>query len=303
MSLNKLVVSFARLTVPKLSPVSDGAVHTFYRGFHQSTNNLKNFNSRVPKNIKIGRFRFEVGVDFKNYTLTPLKTAKTGGRGPDGKIWVHRIGGGDKLLYRMIDNKRIGPSEGEPLLERVNTVMKDPCRSAYIAVVAGGDKKRYIIASEKMKEGDIIKTSGVLTSMPVRATDGDAFPIGSLPLGTIIHNIEKLPKEGGTVALAAGCSGVYVRRAGDKCVVRMPSKREIILSERCMVVVGKVSNIDHHKTKKMKSPQESRWRGIRPKSGWWQRKDGYCGRKIKPIKPAYEAKPISERPEVFKLTV
>ncbi|KAK0041548.1 39S ribosomal protein L2 mitochondrial [Biomphalaria pfeifferi] len=283
--------------------LSNSSLQASSRNFHQSSNSLKNFNSRLPKNIKIGKFRFETHVDFKNYTLTPLKTAKTGGRGPDGRIWVHRIGGGDKLLYRMIDNKRIGPTEGEPLVEHVNVIMKDPCRSAHIAVVAGGDRKRYIIASEKMKEGDLIKTSGVLTAMPVRASDGDAYPIGSLPIGTLIHNVEQLPGDGGTIALAAGTSALYIRRVGNKCIVRMPSKREIILSERCMVVVGRVSNTEHHKTKKMKTAGESRWRGIRPKSGWWQRKDGYCGRKIRPIKPAFEAKPVVQPPEAFKWTV
>lgn len=83
-----------------------------------------------------------------------------------GRIWVHRVGGGDKLVYRIIDNKRTGPKDGEPLAERVNAIMKDPCRSANIAVVAGGNSKRYIIAPDGVKEGDIIRTYGKLTNMP-----------------------------------------------------------------------------------------------------------------------------------------
>ncbi|CAL1526641.1 unnamed protein product [Lymnaea stagnalis] len=301
MNITKLAQSLRCLTVNQLSYSVN---QTCRREIHETANCLKNFNTRVPKNIKIGRFRFEKSVDFNKYTLTPLKTAKTGGRGPDGKIWVHRIGGGDKLLYRMIDSKRVGPKDGEPLIERVNTVMKDPCRSAFIAVVAGGNKKRYIIASENMKEGDLIKTSGVVSSMPVRASEGDAHPVGSLPLGTIVHNIERLPGEGGKVALAAGTSGVYLRRLGDKCVIRMPSKREIIVSQECMVTIGRVSNPEHHKTKKMKTAGENRRRGKRPHSGWWQRKTGYHGRKIRPMKPPVVFdKPYVEKPEVFRLTV
>ena len=85
-----------------------------------------------------------------------------------GRIWVHKIGGGDKVQYRMRDVKREGPKDGEPLAERVNAIMKDETRSANLAVVAGGNRKRYIVASENMKAGDIIKTSGKISAMPGR---------------------------------------------------------------------------------------------------------------------------------------
>uniref|UniRef100_A0A0B6ZBS6 Uncharacterized protein n=1 Tax=Arion vulgaris TaxID=1028688 RepID=A0A0B6ZBS6_9EUPU len=302
MSVNKLVQGLGQLCLSQ-SRFSE-PVKTCVRQFHGTTGNLKNFNSRLPKNIKLPRYRFETNVDVTKYTLTPLKTAKTGGRGPDGKIWIHRIGGGDKRLYRMVDNKRVGPQDGPPLVERVTDVLKDDIRSASLAVVAGGNRKRYILASENMKTGDLIETSGQLTTMTVQAKEGDAHPVGSLPLGTIVHNIERYAGQGGMVALAAGTSGVYLRKIGDKCVIRMPSKREMVVSQQCMVTVGRVSNVDHYITKKMKTPQESRWRGIRPKSGWWQRKTGYHGRKINPMRPAiiYD-KQYGTKPEVFRFTV
>ncbi|GFS20808.1 39S ribosomal protein L2, mitochondrial [Elysia marginata] len=272
--------------------------------FHRSQDVLKNFHPRIPRNLKIGRWRLESDIDPTNYTLTPLKVAKTGGRGPDGRIWVHKIGGGDKVLYRMRDVKREGPKEGEPLVERVNAVIQDETRSAHLAVVAGGDNKRYIVASENMKPGDLIRTSGKVSAMPVRASEGDAHPVGSLPIGTLVHCIERFPGEGATVALAAGTFGVYLRRIGDKCVIRMPSKREMVVSHECMVTVGRVSNIDHHKTKKMTKAGDNRRRGKRPCSGWWQRKTGYHGRKIRPMRPpiVYE-KPLVEKAEVFAYTL
>ncbi|KAK3800833.1 hypothetical protein RRG08_008588 [Elysia crispata] len=274
------------------------------RHFHGSPEVLKNFNTRVPKNIKIGSWRFESHIDPTKYTLKPLKVAKTGGRGPDGRIWIHKIGGGDKVLYRMRDMKREGPKDGEPVVERVKAIIKDETRSAHLAVVAGGDRKRYIVASENMKSGDIIKTSGQISAMPVRASEGDAHPVGSLPLGTLVHCIERFPGEGATVATAAGTFGVYLRKLGDKCVIRMPSKREMVVSQECMVTVGRVSNIDHHKTKKMTKAGDNRRRGRRPASGWWQRKTGYHGRKIRPMRPpmVYE-KPPNDKPEVFAFTL
>lgn len=274
------------------------------RHFHRSPDVLKNFHPRFPKNIKIGSWRLESDVDPHKYTIKPLNVAKTGGRGPDGRIWIHKIGGGDKVMYRMRDTKREGPRDGEPLVEKVNAVISDDTRTAYLALVAGGNKKRYIVASENMKAGDLIKTSGKVSAMPVRPSEGDAHPVGSLPIGTLIHSIERFPGEGGTVALAAGTFGVYLRRIGDKCVVRMPSKREMVVSQECMVTVGKVSNIDHHKTKKMTKAGDNRRRGKRPASGWWQRKTGYHGRKIRPMRApmVYEQPPV-DKPEVFAYTL
>ncbi|CAG5118888.1 unnamed protein product [Candidula unifasciata] len=301
MSLNRLIGSLSSLSLGK-SALS-GSVLTCAREFHGTVGNMKNLKSRLPKNLKLPRFRFEANVDINKYTLTPLKTAKTGGRGPDGRIWQHRVGGGDKVLFRMIDTKRIGPKTGEPLIERVYDVLKDDIHTGHIAVVAGGNRKRYILASENMKPGDLIMTSGKLTDRPVLAKEGDAYPIGSLPLGTVVHNVERLPEQGGCVARAGGCSGMYMRKIGDQCVVRMPSKREMIISQECMVTVGRVSNPDHTKIKMTKAGQ-NRWKGIRPKSGLWQRKTGYHGRKIHPIKPAVVYRgALSEKPEVFPFTV
>lgn len=135
------------------------------------------------------------------------------------------------------------------------------------------------------------------------AKEGDAYPVGSLPIGTIVHNIERLPEQGGAVARAAGTSGMYMRRLGDKCVIRMPSKREMIVSQECMVTVGRVSNPDHNKIKMTKAG-ENRWKGIRPSSGLWHRKTGYNGRKIHPVRPPVTyTTGFKDKPEVVKFTL
>ncbi|XP_076447750.1 large ribosomal subunit protein uL2m-like [Babylonia areolata] len=232
-----------------------------------------------------GKMKFiKQGIDTTKYTMRPLPLPRSGGRGHNGRIQTHGVGGGNKKYFRMVDFKRVGPTEGEPLVEQVLSVRYDPCRTSDIAVVGGGNRKRFILASQNMKPGDLIKTSGKLTRMAVRAAEGDAHPVGSLPLGSVVHNVELYSGEGGVIARAAGTSAQLVRKVGDRCIVRMPSKREINISQDCMVTVGRVSNMDHNK-KIIGKAGRNRWFGIRPQSGWWHRKTGYNGRKIRPIKP------------------
>lgn len=251
-----------------------------------------------------GKLKFiKQGIDVNKYTLRPLRLLKSGGRGHDGRIQTHGVGGGHKQNYRMVDFKRVGPQDGEPLIERVQLVQYDSCRSADIAIVAGGERKRYIIASQNMKTGDIIKTSGKITRIAVRAAEGDAHPVGSLPLGSIVHNVELFPGAGGIIARAAGTSAQLVRKVGDRCILRMPSKREINVAQECMATLGRVSNINHNKEHIGKAGR-NRWLGVRPQSGWWHRKTGYNGRKIRAIKPTKTyLKPHSAKPPMYKFTV
>ena len=146
----------------------------------------------------------------------------------------------------------------------------------------------------------IILTSLLYSS--VKAEEGDSYPVGSLPLGTLVHCVEMYPGEGGKIARAAGTCAQLVRKVGDRCFLKMPSKREINVANNCMATVGRVSNVDHNK-EHIGSAGRARWFGVRPQSGLWHRKTGYNGRKIKPIKAAKvytEPKPPS--PVVYKYT-
>ncbi|XP_019737480.1 large ribosomal subunit protein uL2m [Hippocampus comes] len=223
----------------------------------------------------------------EKYTIRPIGMKKTGGRDHTGKIRTHGIGGGHKQKYRWIDFQRLRydkHGEGEPFDEKVIQVRYDPCRSADIALVAGGNRKRWIIATENMQAGNIIKTSPVIGRMAVSANEGDAYPLGALPVGTLVNNLEIQPGKGSEYIRAAGTSGLLLRKVNGTAIVQLPSKQQVQVLETCMVTVGRVSNVDHNKRIIGKAGR-NRWLGIRPSSGLWQRKGGWAGRKIKPLPP------------------
>nr|XP_019969602.1 PREDICTED: 39S ribosomal protein L2, mitochondrial-like [Paralichthys olivaceus] len=133
-----------------------------------------------------------------------------------------------------------------------------------------------------MQVGDIIKTSGAIGRMAVLAKEGDAHPLGALPVGTLVNNLEIQPGKGSEYIRAAGTSGVLLRKVNGTAIVQLPSKQQVQVLETCMVTVGRVSNIDHNKEIIGKAGR-NRWFGVRPSSGLWQRKGGWAGRKIKPL--------------------
>ncbi|XP_049978748.1 large ribosomal subunit protein uL2m isoform X2 [Alexandromys fortis] len=146
------------------------------------------------------------------YTVKPVKMRKSGGRDHTGRIRVHGIGGGHKQNYRMIDFLRFRPekeSKPEPFEEKVVVVRYDPCRSADIALVAGGSRKRWIIATENMKAGDTILNSNHIGRMAVAAQEGNAYPLGALPVGTLINNVESEPGRGAQYIRAAGAGDMH----------------------------------------------------------------------------------------------
>uniref|UniRef100_A0A3Q2VBL5 Mitochondrial ribosomal protein L2 n=1 Tax=Haplochromis burtoni TaxID=8153 RepID=A0A3Q2VBL5_HAPBU len=148
----------------------------------------------------------------EKYTIRPIGMKKTGGRDHTGRIRTHGIGGGHKQRYRWVDFHRLryeANREGQPFEEKVVEVRYDPCRSADIALVAGGERKRWIIATENMQAGDIIKTSGVIGRMAVSANEGDAYPLGALPVGTLVNNLELRPGKGSEYIRAAGAGDLH----------------------------------------------------------------------------------------------
>ncbi|CAG9769377.1 unnamed protein product [Ceutorhynchus assimilis] len=222
----------------------------------------------------------------EEYTVKPLDVTNLGGRDPKtGRMVVKGIGGGIKHKYHWIDWKRVGPKEGPPQVERVIKIIKDGCRTAYVALVAYEDKLKYILATNNMKAGDLIKTSCHIPRIPVRANEGDAYPLGALPIGTEVNCIEKYPGLGGFLVHSAGCYATISRKApNNRIVIMMPSKKEFSLPQECMCTVGRLSNAEHADTP-IGSAQKNRELGNRPRSGLWQRKDGRFGRKIRKPPP------------------
>lgn len=176
------------------------------------------------------------------YTVRPLDVTNLAGRDPKtGRLVARGIGGGIKHKYHWIKWQRDGPAEGAPQVEKVIAVLFDGCRTANVALVAVGEELKYILATENMKAGDLIRTSRFIPRIPVRPNEGDAYPLGALPLGTQVHCLEKNPGQPCHLIHAAGTYGTLIRRFDDKVVVQIPSKKEFAFDQTCMATVGESS--------------------------------------------------------------
>jgi len=186
--------------------------------------------------------------------LEPLK--KSGGRDNHGHIAMRRIGGGHKRKYRIIDFKR--NRLGQPAT--VREIEYDPNRSARIALVQYGDgEKRYILHPKGLKVGDVI-SSGPGTDVRL----GNALPLGEIPLGTAVHNIELKVGKGGQICRSAGMSAQVMAKEGEYVTLRMPSSEVRMVHQRCLATIGEVGNAEHELESWGKAGK-SRWMGQRPK--------------------------------------
>ncbi len=139
------------------------------------------------------------------------------------------------------------------MVEKVIEIKRTKDRTGFLAMVAHGDTKRWILATENMKVGDLIRTSGEIPRLPVKAFEGDAYPCGALPLFTTVHNIEAEPGQGAKFCRAAGSSAQFINMIDDRCIIKLPSGLEISVVKHCMVTVGQVSHASH-KDEKLTHP-------------------------------------------------
>ena len=162
---------------------------------------------------------------------------KSGGRGASGRIAVRFRGGGAKKLYRIIDFKR----RKFDVAGTVERLEYDPNRTAFIALVSYPDgEKAYILAPQRLKVGD-----QVIASEKVDVKPGNAAPLRSLPIGTIVHNVEMKPAKGGQLARSAGSYAQLVGRDAGYAQIRLGSGELRMVLDTCMATVGAVSNPDH----------------------------------------------------------
>ena len=186
--------------------------------------------------------------------LAPIK--KTGGRNSQGRRTARYIGGGHKRMYRIIDFKR----NKLDVPATVMTVEYDPNRSARIALVEYQDgEKRYILAPQGIAVGQT-----VISGNEVAPEVGNALPLASMPIGTIVHNVELHPGKGGQLVRSAGTYAQLVARDGKYAVLRMPSSEMRMVLAVCKATVGSVSNADHMNVSLGKAGRK-RWLGIRPR--------------------------------------
>ncbi len=205
--------------------------------------------------------RFRSGSDFSEITTTtpykpllrPIK--KTGGRGNSGRISSWQKGGGHKRAYRIIDFKRSKLN----IPCTVETIEYDPNRTSRIALLKYADgERRYILAPVGVKVGDSL-VSGEGSEIKT----GNALPVKNIPLGTIIHNIEIRPGQGGIIARSAGAYAQLVAKDEKLCQLKLASSEVRYIPSNCMATIGQVGNVEKENISVGKAGR-SRWKGKRP---------------------------------------
>jgi large subunit ribosomal protein L2 len=183
------------------------------------------------------------------------KLTKKGGRNNYGRVTTRHQGGGHKRRYRVIDFKRV--KDGVPA--KVAAIEYDPNRSARIALLHYADgAKSYILAPARLRVGTTVESGPAADIKP-----GNALPLENIPTGTLVHNVELQPGQGGKMARSAGSGVQLVAKDQGYAVLRLPSGelRRVLLT--CRATVGQVGNLDHENETGGKAGR-SRWKGKRP---------------------------------------
>ena len=183
------------------------------------------------------------------------KKRKNAGRNSYGRITVRHQGGGNRQKYRKIDFKRLK----DDMEATVVGIEYDPNRSANIALIEYKDgEKAYILAPQGLKDGDT-----VVAGKNVDIKAGNCLPIENIPVGTLIHNIELNPGQGGKLVRSAGQSAQLMAKEGTYAHVRLPSGEMRLVLARCRATIGVIGNSDHENIKLGKAGR-TRHMGIRP---------------------------------------
>ncbi len=206
--------------------------------------------------------RQKTGLTFEELTkrrpYKPLlkSLSKSGGRNSRGHISVRHRGGGHRRLYRIIDFKR----DKIDVPGVVETIEYDPNRSAFISLIKYKDgEKRYILAPLDLKVDQTVISSDKQTDI----LPGNAMPLRSIPLGTVIHNIELRQNKGGQLARSAGTGAQILAKEGEYAQVRMPSSEIRKIHLNCRATVGQIGNLDYQNISIGKAGR-NRWKGKRP---------------------------------------
>lgn len=177
------------------------------------------------------------------------------GRNSYGRITVRHQGGGNRQLIRLVDYRR----DKHNIPAKVSAIEYDPNRTARLALLVYADgEKRYIVAPLGVKVGDQLMSGAQAEIRP-----GNSLPISSIPVGTMIHNIELKEGKGGQMVRAAGTSAQLLAKEGDYAQIRLPSGEVRLVRQVCYATIGQVGNLDHSNIKLGKAGRK-RHMGIRP---------------------------------------
>jgi len=217
---------------------------------------------RSRKPTSPGR-RFQTSSDFSEITKTSpeksllVKKSKTGGRNSYGRKTSRHRGGGHKQQYRLVDFKRV--KDGVPA--KVAAIEYDPNRTCRIALLHYVDgEKAYILAPKGLNVGDRVQSGSGSDIKP-----GNAMPLRYIPVGTVVHNVELRPGQGGKIGRSAGIAVQLVAKDGDFATLRMPSTEMRRVQIDCRATVGEVGNSEHELVKVGKAGR-NRWKGIKPQT-------------------------------------
>jgi large subunit ribosomal protein L2 len=217
---------------------------------------------RSRKPTSPGR-RAQTSSDFSEITRTePTKSllatkSKTGGRNAYGRKTARHRGGGHKQRYRMVDFKRTK----DGVFAKVASIEYDPNRTCRIALLHYADgEKAYILAPKGLSVGDRVSSGQGADIKP-----GNAMALRYIPVGTVVHNVELRPGQGGKIGRSAGIAVQLVAKDGDFATLRMPSTemRRVLID--CRATVGEVGNSEHELIKIGKAGR-NRWKGVRPQT-------------------------------------
>lgn len=209
----------------------------------------------LPANEKLTRVNEKLRKKVKPTKSLLLKKTRTNGRNNKGHITCRHRGGGHKRQYRIVDFKR----DKIDIPARVASIEYDPNRSAYIALLNYRDgEKRYILAPQGLKEGDTVQSGD-----KVPFNIGCCMMLKQMPLGSVIHNIEIRPGQGGKLVRSAGLFSQLVARSDGMATIKMPSGEIRTVNENCRATFGAVSNPEHSLRVEGKAGR-MRWKGIRP---------------------------------------
>ena len=217
---------------------------------------IRKYNPTTPglRGMTVSTFE-EITETTPEKSLT-VALKKNAGRNSRGKITVRHRGGGAKAKYRIIDFKR----NKDGIAGNVSTIEYDPNRSANIALITYADgEKRYIIAPEGLKVGDVI-----YSGPDADIQTGNALPLANIPVGTIIHCVELKPGKGAQLARSAGNGAQLMAKEEKYAQVRLPSGevRKVLLV--CRATIGEVGNVEHSNISIGKAGRK-RHMGWRPK--------------------------------------
>ena len=198
---------------------------------------IKRYKPTTPSRRFMSVSTFEEITTDKPERSLLVSLPNSGGRNANGRITVRHIGGGNRQKYRIIDFKR--NKDGIPA--KVASIEYDPNRTANIALLVYADgEKRYILAPLGLTKGD-----KVMSGPDADIKAGNALPLSSIPVGTMVHNVELQPGRGGQMVRSAGNAAQLMAKEGNYATLRLPSGEMRMVPIACKATVGQIGNIDH----------------------------------------------------------